>query len=156
MLDGATSLAARDPHVARLRPTGEALRAGRPIVGAPFAYDQFSLCASVERLGVGVRMPVTGRTRADFATVLGRILADDTLARRQARRTAIRLRARRRRAGRRRDRARQRRCDTAYGSTGMSRTLTCPATVRLVPSLTLRSCFRQVYERLRAAQGDGG
>lgn len=62
--------------------TGEALRAGRPIVGVPFAYDQFSLCACVERLGVGVRVPVARRTRADFAAVLGRILADDALARR--------------------------------------------------------------------------
>jgi rhamnosyltransferase subunit B len=61
---------------------GEALRAGRPIVGVPFAYDQFSLCARVERLGVGMRVPVTRRTRADFAAILGRILADDALARR--------------------------------------------------------------------------
>jgi len=62
--------------------TGEALRAGRPIVGVPFAYDQFSLCARVERLGVGVRVPVTRRTRADFAAILGRILVDDARARR--------------------------------------------------------------------------
>src|SRR4029077_17848912 len=54
--------------------TGEALRAGRPIIGVPFAYDQFSLCACTERLGVGVRVPVAGRTRADFITVLERIL----------------------------------------------------------------------------------
>jgi len=60
------------------------LRAGRPIVGVPFAYDQFSLCARVERLGVGLPMPVGRRTRADFAAVLARLLSDDALARRAA------------------------------------------------------------------------
>jgi len=50
--------------------TGEALRAGRPIIGVPFAYDQFSLCAHAERLGVGVRVPVARRTRADFIAVI--------------------------------------------------------------------------------------
>ena len=62
--------------------TGEALRAGRPILGVPFAYDQFSLCARLERLRVGVSMPVARRTRADFTAILHRILADDALARR--------------------------------------------------------------------------
>lgn len=60
--------------------TGEALRSGRPIVGVPMAYDQFSLCQRVERLGIGVRVPVRRRTRADFAAVLGRILGDDGVA----------------------------------------------------------------------------
>jgi rhamnosyltransferase subunit B len=64
--------------------TGEALRAGRPIIGVPFAYEQFPLCARTERLGVGVRVSVARRTRADFIAVIERVLSDDTMARRAA------------------------------------------------------------------------
>lgn len=59
---------------------GEALRAGRPIIGVPFAYDQFSLCARAERLGVAVRVPVGRRTRADFIAVIERVLSDGAMA----------------------------------------------------------------------------
>jgi UDP:flavonoid glycosyltransferase YjiC (YdhE family) len=62
--------------------TAEALRAGRPIVGVPFAYDQFTLCEYVERLGVGRRVRVKRRSRADVVAVLRAILADAATARR--------------------------------------------------------------------------
>ena len=58
--------------------TGEALRAGRPIVGVPFAYDQFTLCAGIERLGMGVRV----RRHADVALALERVLSDEAMGRR--------------------------------------------------------------------------
>lgn len=62
--------------------TGEALRCGKPIIGVPFAFDQFGLCAAIEQLGVGVRVPVARRTRDDFARVLGRVLSDASMRQR--------------------------------------------------------------------------
>ena len=62
--------------------TGEALRCGRPIIGVPLAYDQFTLCSWIEHLGVGIRVPVGGRTRRDFVCVLQRVLSDDSMRRR--------------------------------------------------------------------------
>jgi UDP:flavonoid glycosyltransferase YjiC (YdhE family) len=64
--------------------TGEALRAGRPVVGVPFAYDQFDLCARIEALGVGVRVRLGQRTREHFRAVLQRVLADEPMRRRAA------------------------------------------------------------------------
>jgi rhamnosyltransferase subunit B len=74
--------------------TGEALRSGRPVIGVPFAFDQFALCAEIEKLGVGVRQPVARRTRSDFARALDRVLSDETM-RRRARRVARRFAAER-------------------------------------------------------------
>jgi len=53
-----------------------------PIVGVPFAYDQFTLCEHVERLGVGRRVRVKRRSRADLAATLGAVLSDAAMARR--------------------------------------------------------------------------
>jgi UDP:flavonoid glycosyltransferase YjiC (YdhE family) len=64
--------------------TGEALRSGRPIVGVPVAYDQFTLCESIERLGVGVRVPLARRSRRDLAAVLERVLSDAAMQDRAA------------------------------------------------------------------------
>jgi UDP:flavonoid glycosyltransferase YjiC (YdhE family) len=64
--------------------TAEALRSGRPIVGMPFAFDQFTLCALAERLGAGVSVPRRRRGRAEIATMLRRVTADVFLARRAA------------------------------------------------------------------------
>jgi UDP:flavonoid glycosyltransferase YjiC (YdhE family) len=64
--------------------TGEALRSGRPVVAVPFAYDQFELGARIAALGAGVRVPVRRRTRAAFAEILRRVLADEALHRRAA------------------------------------------------------------------------
>ena len=64
--------------------TGEALRAGRPVIGLPFAYDQFELCARMEDLGVGVRVRTGRRTRQHFRRVLEHVLADEPMRRRAA------------------------------------------------------------------------
>jgi len=64
--------------------TGEALRSGRPIVGVPVAYDQFTLCEWIERLGVGVRVPLARRSRRDLAGVLERVLSDAAMQERAA------------------------------------------------------------------------
>jgi UDP:flavonoid glycosyltransferase YjiC (YdhE family) len=64
--------------------TGEALRCGRPIVGVPFAYDQFGLCAAVEELRAGVRVPRARRGLAELACILAAVLADGALHRRAA------------------------------------------------------------------------
>jgi UDP:flavonoid glycosyltransferase YjiC (YdhE family) len=62
--------------------TGEALRSGKPVVGVPLAYDQFALCDAIERLEVGVRLPVALRTRSDLVSALDRVLSDDAMRRR--------------------------------------------------------------------------
>src|SRR6266403_2448363 len=59
--------------------TGEALRCGRPVIGVPLAFDQFTLCSWIKKLGVGVRVPVAGRTRSGFGRVLERVLSDDSM-----------------------------------------------------------------------------
>ena len=64
--------------------TGEALRSGRPIVGVPFAYDQFGQCAAIARLGVGVRVPVAKRGRDDFARIISQLVSDDSIRSRAA------------------------------------------------------------------------
>lgn len=72
--------------------TGEALRAGLPIVGVPAAYDQFTLCEWMERLGVGVRVPLARRSRRDLAAVLQRVLSDAAMQNRAAQ-TGVRFAA---------------------------------------------------------------
>lgn len=64
--------------------TGEALRGGKPIIGVPFAYDQFGQCQAIERIGVGVRVGRRRRSRGDFVELLRRVLSDDALRRRAA------------------------------------------------------------------------
>ncbi len=64
--------------------TGEALRSGRPLVGAPAAYDQFTLCEWIERLGVGVRVPLARRSRCELVAVLERVLSDGAMRERAA------------------------------------------------------------------------
>lgn len=64
--------------------TGEALRSGRPVLGVPAAYDHFTLCEAIERLGVGVRVPLARRSRAELAGMLGRVLSDPAMQDRAA------------------------------------------------------------------------
>lgn len=64
--------------------TAEALRAGHPLVVAPFGYDQFALAWQVERLGVGVRVPKRARDRAAWRRAFGSVTTDDTLSARAA------------------------------------------------------------------------
>jgi rhamnosyltransferase subunit B len=62
--------------------TGEALRCGRPVIGVPFAFDQFTHCSQIEKLGLGVRMHEARRTQADFAAAIARTLGDRSMQQR--------------------------------------------------------------------------
>jgi UDP:flavonoid glycosyltransferase YjiC (YdhE family) len=64
--------------------TGEALRSGRPVLGVPFAFDQFTLCAWMERLGVGMRLRGGKRDAPRLAAALRRLLSDRAVAGRAA------------------------------------------------------------------------
>jgi hypothetical protein len=64
--------------------TGEALRCGRPILGVALGYDQYTLCARIEDLGVGMRLRTGRRTRRDFQQALARVLSDEAMQRRAA------------------------------------------------------------------------
>jgi len=59
--------------------TGEALRCGKPVIGVPFAFDQFTLCAAIAALGAGVRVPLAARSARDFTAIVRRVLADEAL-----------------------------------------------------------------------------
>lgn len=65
--------------------TTAALRAGKPMVAAPFNYDQPFWAAQIERLGVGVA--TSGRQRlgaVELAGAMRRCLADERMAVRAA------------------------------------------------------------------------
>lgn len=64
--------------------TGQALRAGRPMLVVPHAFDQFDNAARTERLGVALMLPAR-RYRADrVADALDRLLREPTFAQRSA------------------------------------------------------------------------
>jgi rhamnosyltransferase subunit B len=64
--------------------TGQALRAGRPMLVVPHAFDQFDNAARVQRLGVALAIPAR-RYRADrVADALERLLGDPRYTRRSA------------------------------------------------------------------------
>ena len=52
--------------------SGEALRSGRPVLGVPLAFDQFTLCEWMQRLGVGLRMAMRRRDVVSLASALRR------------------------------------------------------------------------------------
>jgi rhamnosyltransferase subunit B len=60
--------------------TGEALRSGRPVLGVPFAFDQFTLCEWMQRLGIGRRVALRGRDVATLVSSLRRLLSDRAIA----------------------------------------------------------------------------
>jgi UDP:flavonoid glycosyltransferase YjiC (YdhE family) len=60
--------------------TSEALRSGRPIIVAPFGYDQFAMAFEVERLGVGVRVRKKKRGRAAWRDAIARATSDGDIA----------------------------------------------------------------------------
>lgn len=60
--------------------TSEALRSGRPVIVAPFGYDQFAMGHEVERLGVGVRVPKKQRGRAAWRDAIARATSDPGVA----------------------------------------------------------------------------
>jgi UDP:flavonoid glycosyltransferase YjiC (YdhE family) len=64
--------------------TAEALRSGRPVIVAPFGYDQFAISWQVDRLGGGVRLAKRKRDRAAWRRALERATTDDAIADRAA------------------------------------------------------------------------
>jgi len=64
--------------------TAEALRAGRPVLALPFAYDQFGVAWQVERLGAGIKVSKSDRSPEALAKIIERALADETMAQRAA------------------------------------------------------------------------
>ena len=64
--------------------TAEALRAGRPVLALPFAFDQFGIAWQLERLGAGLKVGTSDRSRVALARALERALADDAMAKRAA------------------------------------------------------------------------
>ncbi len=62
--------------------TGQALRAGRPMVVVPFGWDQPDNAARVERLGVGLHVPREAYSSATAASAIHRVLTEpDFIAR---------------------------------------------------------------------------
>lgn len=69
-------------HHGGIGTTGQALRAGRPMLVVPHAFDQFDNAARAERLGVALTLPAR-RYRADrVAAALDRLLGDPAFAQR--------------------------------------------------------------------------
>lgn len=64
--------------------TAEAMRAGKPVLVAPFGYDQFALSWYAERLGGGRRLQKRGRDRAAWRTAIEAVTSDGGLAERAA------------------------------------------------------------------------
>jgi UDP:flavonoid glycosyltransferase YjiC (YdhE family) len=62
--------------------TSEALRSGRPVIVAPFGYDQFAISWQVDRLGGGVRLAKRKRDRAAWRKAIEHVATDETIARR--------------------------------------------------------------------------
>jgi UDP:flavonoid glycosyltransferase YjiC (YdhE family) len=60
--------------------SGEALRSGRPVLGVPFAFDQFTLSEWMQRLGIGLRVATRRRDVTSLVSSLRRLLSDRELA----------------------------------------------------------------------------
>jgi UDP:flavonoid glycosyltransferase YjiC (YdhE family) len=63
-------------HQGGIGTTGQALRAGRPMLVVPFAHDQFDNAARVVRLGVGRTLARERYSAATAARELGALLSD--------------------------------------------------------------------------------
>lgn len=82
--EGLFPRAAAIVHHGGVGTTGQALRAGRPMLVVPHAFDQFDNAARAERLGVALTLPAR-RYRADrVADALDRLLRDRTHAQHSA------------------------------------------------------------------------
>ncbi|CCG40388.1 glycosyltransferase [Magnetospirillum molischianum] len=64
--------------------TGQAMRAGRPMLVVPFGYDQPDNAARVTRLGIGRSLPIGRYTASRAANALGALLDSSTCRRRAA------------------------------------------------------------------------
>ncbi len=64
--------------------TGQAMRAGRPMLIVPYGWDQPDNGARVQRLGVGLSLRRSRYTAGNAAGALGRLLGDPQFAARAA------------------------------------------------------------------------
>jgi rhamnosyltransferase subunit B len=64
--------------------TGQAMRAGRPMLIVPYGWDQPDNAARVERLGVGLWLPRSDYSAETAAGALGRLVGDSRFAERAA------------------------------------------------------------------------
>lgn len=64
--------------------TAEALRAGRPVLALPFAYDQFAMAWQVEKLGVGMKLSKGNRKQKHLVSALSRLLSGQAIQERAA------------------------------------------------------------------------
>lgn len=71
-------------HHAGIGSTAEALRAGRPSLAVPHAYDQFNNALRVGRLGAGLALSRHRLTVQRLVRALDRAIHDESLARRAA------------------------------------------------------------------------
>ena len=76
--------AAANVHQGGAGTTGQALRAGRPMVVVPFAHDQADHAARVERLGVGLALPRERCDEARLVATVARVLEEPGFAARAA------------------------------------------------------------------------
>lgn len=71
-------------HAGGIGATGQALRAGKPMLVVPFAHDQFDNGARIARLGIGHVLVRTRYTARRAAYALDRLLRDPSYAARAA------------------------------------------------------------------------
>ncbi len=64
--------------------TGQALRAGRPMVVVPFAHDQADHAARIARAGLGLALPRDGCDVGTLTAVLSRVLGEPSFSDRAA------------------------------------------------------------------------
>jgi UDP:flavonoid glycosyltransferase YjiC (YdhE family) len=79
-------------HQGGIRTTGEAMRAGRPMLVVPHSHDQPDHAARLTRLGLGRRVPRERYAAAVAAREIRTLLEDDRYAARAAE-TGSRVRA---------------------------------------------------------------
>jgi rhamnosyltransferase subunit B len=77
-------LAAAVVHSGGIGTTAQALRAGRPMVVAPFSHDQPDNGARITRLGVGKVVPRNAYTTSRIVVELQALLASDTICEKAA------------------------------------------------------------------------
>jgi len=77
-------------HQGGVGTTGQAMRAGRPMLVVPFGYDQPDNAARVTRLGIARSLPIGRYTPSRAANALGALL-DDSACRRRAAEIGLRI-----------------------------------------------------------------
>jgi len=71
-------------HPGGVGTTGQAMRAGRPMIVMPYGFDQFDNAARIARLGIGRTLPKRRLSAKRLAEALDAVLRDRTMAERAA------------------------------------------------------------------------